>query len=186
MRGSETSAATATSFEDLARADMETLERVLLGSVAPNPDILSGRTYDGYNHDWMGQLPGKKFKKVFMKIDGENYGVNHVVRQDKDGYSGRWIPRHSGGKPVERGFFKVMYARETAQTKFSAPYRHLTYFDYGVPLNPRLGVPVRAIRDFVGLPNEKDYSLLLGKAYLRMAPWLTVFASYFVLKTEGV
>jgi hypothetical protein len=40
---------------------------------------------------------------------------------------------------------------------------------------------MRSIRDYVGLPNTGDHSLLLGKAYLRLAPWLNIFASYFVL-----
>jgi hypothetical protein len=169
-------------FETLARADRDTLEKVLLSSLAPNPEILNGRTYDGYNHEWMGKLPGEKFRKVFMKIGDANYGVNHVVLQDKSGYRGEWIPRLAGGKPVERGFFSVMYASKTKETALSARYGNLTYFDYNVDLNPRFGTPVRPIRDFVGLPNGNDYSLVLGKAYLRMASWLNVFASYFVLK----
>ncbi len=40
---------------------------------------------------------------------------------------------------------------------------------------------MRSIRDYVGLPNEGDHSLLLGKAYLQFAPQLHIFASYFIL-----
>jgi choline dehydrogenase-like flavoprotein len=31
------------------------------------------------------------------------------------------------------------------------------------------------------LPNVGDHSLLLGKAYVQVTPWLTLFASYFIL-----
>jgi len=46
---------------------------------------------------------------------------------------------------------------------------------------PRWNVPLRSIRDYIGLPNAGDHSLLLGKAYLQVTPRLALFASYFVL-----
>jgi hypothetical protein len=171
-------------FEELARADKTTLEEVLIESRAPDPEILKGRRYDGYNHDWLGQRSGRKFRKFFMKKDGIIYGINHLMEQDKDGYLGEWKPRIADGKPAERGYFRVMYVRDITQTKLSLPYRHLTYFDYNVGLNPQRDILARAVRDFVGLPNENDYNLLLGKAYLHFASWLDVFASYFLLKVS--
>jgi len=79
------------------------------------------------------------------------------------------------------GFYRVALAGEEPLQKSSAPYRHLAYFNYNIDLNPRWNVTMRSIRDYVGLPNAGDHSLLLGKAYLQVAPWLAVFASYFIL-----
>jgi hypothetical protein len=80
-----------------------------------------------------------------------------------------------------QGFYRVTFAKDEPLQKHSAPYKHLAYFNYNIDLNPRWNVPMRSIRDYVGLPNAGDHSLLLGKAYMQLAPRLTLFASYFVL-----
>jgi hypothetical protein len=172
-------------FEGLAGTSKAELEKVLLGSQAPQPEKLLGCLYDGYNHDWLGQLPGKKFRKVFMKVDGANYGVNHVMEQDRDGFRGAWTPRLVEGKPLERGFFRVSYAREVPASKLAGTYARLAYFDYEVKENRGAGAIAHRIRDFVGLPNRGDYGLILGKAYVHWASWLDLFASYFILKRAG-
>ena len=51
-------------FESLCQADKPTLEKVIRGSKPPNQEALNGYVYDGYNHDWLGQIPGKKFRKA--------------------------------------------------------------------------------------------------------------------------
>ena len=48
-------------------------------------------------------------------------------------------------------------------------------------LNPRWNLVMRSIYDLIGLPNVGDYGVILGKAYLRLLPGWTVFATYFVL-----
>ena len=85
------------------------------------------------------------------------------------------------GKPAQLGFYRVTFAKDEPLQKLSARYRHLIYFNYNIDLNSRWNVPVRSIRDYVGLPNAGDHSLLLGKAYVQLAPRLTIFASYFLL-----
>jgi hypothetical protein len=85
------------------------------------------------------------------------------------------------GKPAVQGFYRVTFAKDETPSLVSASYKHLVYFNYNIDLNPRWNVPMRSIRDYVGLPNEGDHSLLLGKAYLRIAPRLHIFASYFIL-----
>lgn len=168
-------------FETLAQADRKTLEEVLLAAQAPDPAQLAGCVYNGYNHDWFGQLPGEKFRKAFYQQEHTLYGFNQVVLQDKQHERGEWRTRMKGGKPAMLGFYRVTLARDEPLQKSSAPYRHLAYFNYNIDLNPRWNVPMRSIRDYVGLPNAGDHSLLLGKAYLQVAPRLAVFASYFVL-----
>jgi hypothetical protein len=168
-------------FEQLARADRKTLEAVLLASHAPDPAQLDGCVYDGYNHDGLGQLVAQKFRKAFYRQEHLLYGYNQMVIQDRQHYSGEWRVRMKHGQPALQGFYRVTFVKDEPASAVSAPYTHLAYFNYGIDLNPRWNVIVRSIRDYVGLPNEGDHSLLLGKAYVQYAPWMAVFASYFIL-----
>jgi hypothetical protein len=167
-------------FEMLAQADRKTLEEVLLAAQAPDLEQLAGRVYDGYNHEWFGQLPGEKFRKAFYQQEQGLYGFNQVVAQDGQHDRGEWRTRMKDGKPAQLGFYRVTFVRDEARQQHSA-YKHLAYFSYGIDLNPRWNVAVRSIRDYVGLPNLEDHSLLLGKAYVQVARGLAIFASYFVL-----
>ena len=204
-------------FESLAQADRATLENVLFNSSAPDPEQLAGYVYDGYNHDWLGQLPGKKFRKAFLMqvarrhalgtlsversqivappalvshrvrrlasddARDQHYGLNQIVEQDGKDFTGEWHTQRKNGRPVELGFFKILAASESASNRQVARYHRLMCFDYNIDLNPRGNLMMRAIRDYVGLPNAGDYELVLGKAYLQVIPFLYLFASYFVL-----
>jgi len=168
-------------FETLAQADRETLEAVLVAATAPDPAQLAGYVYDGYNHEPLAQLVAQKFRKAFYQKDHLLHGYNQMVIQDGQHYAGEWRVRMKQGKPAVQGFYRVTFAKDEPAQKYAAPYKHLAYFNYNIDLNSRWNVPVRSIRDYVGLPNAGDHSLLLGKAYLRIAPWLTLFAGYFVL-----
>ncbi|HEX6482689.1 MAG TPA: hypothetical protein VF043_27920 [Ktedonobacteraceae bacterium] len=168
-------------FERLAQADRQTLENVLLAADTPDLAQLKGRVYDGYNHDWLAHLLVEKFRKAFYQHEQTLYGFNQVVRQDRRHERGAWQPRLKEGKPTQFGFYRVTFARDEPAQKHAAPYRHLAYFNYNIDLNPRWNVPVRSIRDYIGLPNAGDHSLLLGKAYLQLTPWLALFGGYFLL-----
>ena len=168
-------------FESLAQADRKTLEEVLLAAHAPDPAQLAGRVYDGYNHERLAQLAAQKFRKAFYLKDHLLHGFNQMVMQDGQHSTGEWRVRMKHGKPAVQGFYRVTFAKDEPPSEVSAPYRHLAYFNYNIDLNPRWNVPLRSIRDYVGLPNEGDHSLLLGKAYLWIAPRLHLFASYFIL-----
>ena len=165
-------------FELLAQADRKTLEDVLLAAQAPDPAQLNGYVYDGYNHDRFGQLIALKFRKVFYQQEHLLYGFNQMVMQDGQHYTGEWRVRMKHGKPALQGFYRVTFVKDEPLQKYSARYRHLAYFNYDIDLNPRW---LRSIRDYVGLPNAGDHSLLLGKAYLQLASQLHIFASYFIL-----
>jgi len=168
-------------FETLAQADRKTLEDVLLAATAPDPAQLNGYVYDGYNHDGLAHLAVEKFRKAFYQQEHTLYGFNQVVLQDGQHERGEWCVRMNHGKPALEGFYRVTFAKDEPAQKRSAAYGHLAYFNYDIDLNPRWNVIMRSIRDYVGLPNAGDHSLLLGKAYLQLTPWLTIFASYFVL-----
>jgi hypothetical protein len=168
-------------FETLAQADRKTLEEVLLASTAPDPAQLNSYVYDGYNHNWLVQLAAQKFRKAFYQKDHLLHGYNQMVMQDGQHYTGEWRVRMKQGKPALQGFYRVTFAKDEPPREVSAPYAHLVYFNYDIDLNPRWNLLMRSIGDYVGLPNEGDHSLLLGKAYLRIAPRLHLFASYFLL-----
>ena len=165
-------------FELLAQADRKTLEDVLLAAHAPDPAQLAGRVYDGSR---LARPVRGKFRKVFYQQEQALYGFNQGVLQDGQYYRGEWRTQMKEGKPTQFGFYRVTFAKDESAQKRSARYRHLAYFDYNIDLNPRWNVAMRSIRDYVGLPNAGDHSLLLGKAYLQVTPWLTLFAGYFVL-----
>ncbi len=168
-------------FEALAQADRKTLEKVLLAASAPDPAQLAGYVYDGYNHEPLAQLVAQKFRKAFYQQERLLHGYNQMVMQDGQHFTGEWRVRMKQGKPAVQGFYRVTFAKDEPAREVWAAYAHLAYLNYNIDLNPRWNVPMRSIRDYVGLPNAGDHSLLLGKAYLRIAPGLTLFASYFVL-----
>ena len=153
-------------FELLAQADRKTLEAVLLAAHAPDPAELNGRVYDGYNHDGLAHLLSEKFRKAFYQQEQALYGFNQVVRQDRQHEQGVWQPRLKEGKPEQLGFYRVTFAKDEPAQKYAAPYKNLVHFNYDIDLNPRWNAPLRSIRDFVGLPNAGDHSLLLGKGLL--------------------
>ncbi|MGE5811775.1 MAG: hypothetical protein ACM339_09750, partial [Ignavibacteria bacterium] len=63
-------------YETLAQASGTELENILLTGTPPDIEQLNGYIYCGWNHEWIGNLSGKKFKKGFMKKDGKNFGFN--------------------------------------------------------------------------------------------------------------
>ncbi len=170
-------------YDTLAQASSLELENILLTGTPPDLEELNGYIYCGWNHEWIGNLSGKKFKKGFMKKDGKNFGYNETVIQDRNGFKGEWKQHiNSNGKPDQLGYFKTLYVSEVPVAPLNKPYRHLAYFDYDIPHMHKWYLSFfKVIRDFVVLPNPGDHSLLLCKAYLRVFPFLNIFYCYFQL-----
>lgn len=168
-------------FSTLARADNTTLEMALRASQAPDPTRLVGYGYDGYNCNWLGQLVDTKFRKLFYRDAQGVHGFNQLIEQDDQGYEGQWQVRVRDGRVQTRGYFKVAPVGEgNTPGSLLAPYGHLLGFDYDVPQNGR-DLLARTIYDVIGLPNEGEYDVVLGKAYLRLPAGLILFATYFIL-----
>ena len=53
-------------YETLAQCTKEELENILLTGKPPDLEQLNGYIYCGWNHEWIGNLSGKKFKKGFI------------------------------------------------------------------------------------------------------------------------
>jgi hypothetical protein len=170
-------------YESLAEASPAELESILLTGKPPDLEQLNGYIYDGWNHEWIGNLSGKKFKKGFMKKDGGNFGYNEIVIQDNTGYNGPWNQHiDSDGKPTQLGYFRTSYVLNEPPAKLNERYINLGYFDYDIPHMHKWYLSFfKVIRDFVVLPNEGDNTLLLCKAYLRVFPFLNIFYCYFQL-----
>ena len=118
----------------------------------PDPQKILGETFRGLNRGLLPKLTGERFEKVFHAEGGEPFGHNVVDR---------------GGRPAELGWFRVGMTGPAMR------------FDYNVPGNRGLYLPLRGLRDDVVLPNPGDHDLLLGRARL-----FGLRVAYFVLERE--
>ena len=166
-------------YETLAQASREELEKILLTGTPPDIEQLNGYIYCGWNHEWIGNLSGKKFKKGFMKKNGKNFGFNELVIQDGKEYLGEWKQQiTNSGKPEQLGYFRTSYVKDEPPTKLYEPYMHLAHFNYDISGFHKWYLSFfRVIRDFVVCPNPGDNTLMLCKAYLRV---ISLF-KYFLL-----
>ena len=69
-------------YETLAACSRKQLEQILLTGTAPDPEQLEGYIYCGWNHEWVGTLSGRKFKKGFRKREGRPFGFNEICEQN--------------------------------------------------------------------------------------------------------
>jgi hypothetical protein len=169
-------------FETLAAVDRDKLEEVLRAGTAPQFDQLQGYTYRGWNHEPISRLSGEKFMKVFYRRDGQAFGHNLRVHQDREGYGGEWRLKLKDGRPIEIGYYRVALTKDESTKGPYGRYPHTGLLNYNLGLNTGLHLALRVIRDFVVTPNPDDHELVLGKAYLQFGfPSLTCFYSYFVL-----
>jgi len=169
-------------YETLTNANRATLEQVLQGGPPPDPEVMVGHAYEGWNDGLLAYLSGKKFKKVFIHQNGRVLGYNEKIRQTGGAPSGKWEVVTKNGDPVLQGYFDILLASEGESLKqLIKRYPDKILFNYDTPINSGAeGIVYRMIRDFAALPNPGDHSLILGKAYLRILG-INIFWSYFVL-----
>ena len=170
-------------FESVAQADRKTLEHILRTGTAPDMEQMVGHIYRGYTQQRLAAtLTAQKYKKGFYKKDGEIFGYNELVVQDKKGYQGEWKNIMKKGRPIQIGYFRTSLVKDEPPEKLNKPYMHLGYWDYNISMNKAVqNLPFRVIRDFAVLPNEGDHSVILCKAYLKVATGIHFFTTYFML-----
>lgn len=162
-------------FEELAKADKKTLEKILREGRKPRISAIRNlveREFDGYNTNPFTVLFGnKKFRKTFRANDfGElMFGYNIKVKQNK--LSEPWI-KTSGAF----GFFVVEFFPGNAYQELK-PYENALLLDYGKFKNNGL-FEGKYLRDVLVQVEE---NLFLGKAYHAFAGRL-IPLSYFVMK----
>ena len=167
-------------YETLAACSRKQLEQILLTGTAPDPEQLEGYIYCGWNHEWVGTLSGRKFKKGFRKRDGHPFGFNEVCEQNGAEPTGEWKVRMEDGRPCQVGFFRVGRTADEPVSRLNKPYRHTGHFNYDVAPNTWLNLPFKVIRDFAVLPNPGDHGLILCKAYFKLGP-IRMFYCFFLL-----
>lgn len=179
----ETPTQTKWTFDSLAEADKSTLEDILLSGTPPEFEHMEGYIYAGWTHEWVGRLSGEKFKKGFRRRpDGQPYGYNEIVRQDRQGHRGEWNVRMRKGRPIQLGYFRVSNIADEPPQPLYAPYAHAGHLNYNVPINTGISFPFRVIRDFSVLTNPGDHELILCKAYFQLGfKWANIFYCYFLL-----
>lgn len=168
-------------YETLAQAERPTLENIMKTCGAPDMDQLNGYIYCGWNHEWVGQLSGKKFKKGFYQKDGKNLGYNEIVIQDYKKYLGNWNILVFKGRPLQVGYFRTSLVKDEPPQPLYEGYKQAGHFNYNVPMDTGFNLIFRVIRDFVVLPNDGDHTLMLCKAYLQFSTSINVFYCYFLL-----
>jgi hypothetical protein len=167
-------------YETLAACSKKELEEILLAGEAPDPAQLEGFEYCGWNHEWVGTLSGRKFKKGFRARDGRRFGFNEIVEQTGAAPTGEWKVQVKKGKHRPLGFFRVGLTADEPVNRLNRPYRHTGHLNYAVPVNTWLNLPFKVIRDFAVLPNPGDHGLILCKAYFVLGP-IRIFYCYFLL-----
>jgi hypothetical protein len=140
-------------WDSLTTADKGTLREVFRTGGMPDVEQLLGHTYDGLNRGLVTRITGQRFKKLFYTVDGEPFGHNVMDKR---------------GRPVELGWYRVRPDGRTVR------------IDYNVERNRGLHVVLRALQDYVVLPNAGDHALLLGKACFAGLP-----VAYFILRREA-
>ncbi len=151
----------------------ERLEASLRCAHGPDPDLIAGWEWNGYNVPFVTRLLGfRKFKKGFLPAGDLLCGYNVKVQQ-QGGPLDSWVPVHdASGKPVHHGFFDV----HTPVAPDDA-YPNALLIDYDCGRNPT-GDPSGLLRDYLVALGPHT---LLGKAYAALGS-LRIPISYFVLQ----
>jgi hypothetical protein len=165
------------SYKRLAGQSRAALEDLLISGETPSLPALVGYEYRGYNLAPALSLLGiRKFIKAFFATPGGAiYGCNTPVAQN--GLQGPWIARPREADPRRYAFFSVEHVDPEARDN---AYLHALLLDYGRGRNP-LYDPSRLIRDYLVRCVDGSDDLLLGKAYMALAPW-RIPATFFILE----
>jgi hypothetical protein len=160
-------------YEALTRLGEAELHALFDRSEAPDPRVLIGHEWRGFNTPRWTRLAGiQKFIKGFFEIDGRVEGYN--LRVPQNGLGGAWTALPSPDAPSAFGFFTV-----------SKPSERETLLDYGASTRNRWwridDVTMKVIRDYLVVPDPKQPDILLGKALLQIGPF-RLFSNYFVIE----
>lgn len=163
-------------FEALCEASEQTLEKVLRYGLSPKREELEGYEFRGKNPPFFARLLGiQKFIKGFFDHQGQLFGYNVPVVQDRSTRVWRALPEHE--RPKRFGFFEV--APVELQSRDNK-YPNAWLLDYGKGQNPAYD-PSQVLRDYIIQVEPGNPQLLLGKATLKLGP-ARVATNFFVLE----
>jgi len=155
----------------MTAADDATLRTVFAAGTPPDPAVLDGRSYRGWNRGPVMRVITEKFVKTFSREPGGDWGVNLVVRQDKQAPGGRWDLKLRDGQPIRQGHYRV------------TPAGNGLHLDYDVPRNTGTELPLRVIQDDIVLVNPGDHDPMLGTARFKAGP-VRFFVCFFQLEVR--
>jgi hypothetical protein len=160
-------------YEALTRRTNAELDVLFAASPAPDPRVLVGYEWRGFNTPrWTRWAGIQKFIKGFFEIDGNVEGYN--LRVPQNGITGPWTPMPRPEAPAAFGFFTV-----------TQPKQSETLLDYGASRRNRWwridDVSMKVLRDYLVVPDEKHPDIMLGKAWMQIGPF-RIFSNYFVVQ----
>jgi hypothetical protein len=165
-------------FEALTQKTDRELDTVFDAAPAPDPRVLIGWEWRGYNTPrFTGLLGIQKFIKGFFELDGKIEGYN--LRTPQNGLGGPWTAKPSPEAPAAFGFFDVTQPAVRHRGESG------TLLDYGASRRNRWwridDVTMKVLRDYLVTPDAAHPEILLGKAYLQLGPF-RFFSNYFVIE----
>lgn len=160
-------------YEALTRKSNAELDAIFAVSVAPDPKVLVGFEWRGFNTPRWTRFAGiQKFIKGFFEIDGAVEGYN--LRVPQNGIAAPWTPMPTPDAPSAFGFFNV-----------TQPRSDQTLLDYGASRRNRWwridDVSMKVIRDYLVVPDARRPDIMLGKALLHIGPF-RIFSNYFIVE----
>jgi hypothetical protein len=167
---------TGSSFSDLVRTQKAGLNEVFRSGVRPEPELLVGFEWRGFNVEWYTRLVGQKFVKALCRSSIGIEGCNIKVR--RNGLAEPWIERPSPEHPKRFGFYVV---DPPGLGPSDLRYPNALVFDYGASArNPRWA-PERMMRSYLAQPDPANTDVMLGKACLAIGS-IRMYVTFFVLE----
>jgi hypothetical protein len=165
----------------LCNASDDDLEDVMWMGVRPDPLVLAGWEFRGWNTaDITYAIANKKFKKGFFKKGGSDVGgYNVVVVQNQLGDP--WIDKLKGTDAMRHSFYDVYPVK---LDEVDHRYPNAVLLNYGVSEKNFMLNPARFLRDYLVQVYEDNPDLYLGKAYAAVGPF-RMFQSFFILEKNN-
>jgi hypothetical protein len=165
----------------LATSSNAFLDGVMSQGVMPDPKVLAGWEFRGYNTLDVTQLAGiRKFKKGFY-ADGDTVrGYNVKIKPGRSGLMDPWVELEKGGTSVKHGWYDVYPVRAS---EIDNLFPNSLLLNYACEKNPKLD-PSRFLRDYLVQVDPANPDLLLGKAYVALGR-KRMFVSFFILQREN-
>ena len=164
-------------FKELTRLKDRELEALIADAPGPDPEILAGWIFRGFNTPFHTKLLGiQQFMKGMWKgVNGvEGYNAAPV----QTGIDGECVERPSPEKPFRFGFFKI---GRTEPFSKENRYPNSTLFNYGTSEYNVWCQPMKTLRDYVFQPDKDNSDLFIGKAYFAVGP-LRIYSNFFIIE----
>ena len=162
-------------YEELAKFSNAELEKIFAQGLQPDPEVLAGWEFRGYNTPAFARLLGvqKFIKGMFRDAEGRVEGYNVSAKQN--GLAGPW--EYKAQSPKRFGFYDVYRVRGGDRDN---KHPNATLLNYGTSKRNSIVDPWM-LRDYVVQVDPDNRDLYLGKAYVAAGP-LRIPTSFFIIE----